>query len=48
MSWKTDATSSPCLDKGDPASPFDLEPAPNGGRVDLGAYGDSAQASKSP
>jgi hypothetical protein len=44
----TDTTTSPCIDKGDPAAPFLLEPAPNGGRLDLGAYGNSAQASKSP
>ena len=43
----TDTTASPCIDKADPAAPFDLEPAPNGGRADLGTYGNSAQASKS-
>jgi len=47
-SFVTDATSSPCIDKGDPASAFALEPAPNGGRIDLGTYGNSAEASKSP
>ncbi|NQT83386.1 right-handed parallel beta-helix repeat-containing protein [bacterium] len=35
---------SPCIDAGDPASPFFLEPEPNGGRVNVGAYGNSAEA----
>jgi hypothetical protein len=43
----TDTTASPCLDKADPAAPFDLEPAPNGGRADLGVYGNAAESSKS-
>ena len=29
--------SSPCIDAGDPTSPFALEPAPNGGRINMGA-----------
>lgn len=36
------------IDAGDPASLFDKEPAPNGGRIDLGAYGDTNQAAVSP
>ena len=36
------------IDSGDPASAFDLEPAPAGTRVDLGAYGNTAEASKAP
>ncbi len=40
---------SPCIDAGDPASPFFNEPQPNGGRVDMGAYGNTPEAtSKSP
>ncbi len=35
---------SPAIDAGDPASPFDREPSPNGGRVDQGRYGDTAGA----
>jgi parallel beta-helix repeat protein len=35
---------SPALDRGAPSDPFSQEPAPNGGRVDLGAYGDTPQA----
>ena len=44
----TDTTTSPCIDKGDPSAAFSLEPAPNGGRVNLGTYGNSAEASKTP
>ncbi len=33
---------------GDPASAYDLQPAPNGGRIELGAYGDTPQAAQSP
>jgi len=40
---------SPCIDAGDPTSPFSNEPEPNGGRVNLGAYGNTEEAtSKSP
>jgi len=42
-----DAVTSPAVDRGDPASSYANEPAPNGGFVNLGAYGDSAQASES-
>ncbi len=35
---------SPCVDAGDPADAFDQEPAPNGGRVDMGAYGNTVFA----
>jgi hypothetical protein len=38
---------SPCIDAGDPASPFALEPLPNGGRVDMGAYGNSGESTPS-
>jgi hypothetical protein len=38
---------SPCIDAGDPNSPVGLEPEPNGGRINLGAYGGTNQASKS-
>lgn len=43
----TDTTTSPCVDAGDPASPFALETLPNGMRIDLGAYGNTPEASKS-
>jgi parallel beta-helix repeat protein len=44
----TDTMTSPCIDTGDPATSFEMEPAPNGARVNMGAYGGTAQASKSP
>ncbi len=40
---------SPCIDAGDPSSPYSNEPQPNGGRVDMGAYGNTPEAtSRSP
>jgi len=45
--WVVDAVHSPAIDAGDPASSYSLEPSPNGNRVNLGAYGNTAQASKS-
>jgi hypothetical protein len=38
---------SPTIDTGNPALPFDLEPAPNGGRVNMGHTGNTAQAATS-
>ena len=35
---------SPCVDAGDPSSDFSNEPEPNGGRIDMGAYGDAPEA----
>ncbi len=35
---------SPCIDAGDPSSDFSNEPLPNGGRIDIGAYGNTAGA----
>jgi hypothetical protein len=35
---------SPAVDAGDPASPFAEEPEPSGGRANLGAYGNTADA----
>jgi parallel beta-helix repeat protein len=43
-----DTAQSPAIDAGDPASDFSAEPAEHGGRINLGAYGNTAQASKSP
>ena len=45
QTWIQDDVSSPCIDNGDPASPFGDEPAPNGGIVNMGAYGGTTQAS---
>ena len=44
----TDDVTSRCIDGGDPTSAVGLEPAPNGDRVNMGAYGGTAEASKSP
>lgn len=42
-----DGQHSPAIDAGDPAAAFAAEPLPNGGRVNLGAYGNTSEASKS-
>jgi len=47
QTWVKDAVTSPCIDAGEPASPIQYEPFPNGGVVNLGAYGGTAEASKS-
>ena len=44
--WNNDASDSPALDTGNPADAFANEPAA-GGRINQGAYGNTAQASKS-
>jgi hypothetical protein len=46
-SWAESLDYSPCLDAGDPTSPYALEPLPNHHRVNLGAYGNTTVASKS-
>lgn len=46
-SWVQDDVMSPCIDAGNPMSPIGLEPFPNGGRINMGAYGGTAEASKS-
>jgi hypothetical protein len=46
-SWVMDDVTSPCIDAGDPNSPVGDEPEPNGGRINMGAYGGTAEASKS-
>jgi M6 family metalloprotease-like protein len=45
--WVVDEVTSLCIDAGDPAGLFDLEPAPNGSRINMGVYGGTAEASKS-
>ena len=47
QSWIQDSVSSPCIDAGDPNGDFSLEPEPNGSIINMGAYGGTAQASKS-
>lgn len=46
-SWLRDERTSPCVDAGDPDTPIHQEPFPNGGTVNLGAYGGTTHASKS-
>mgnify|MGYP001111685236 CR=1 FL=1 len=43
-----DAASSPAIDRGALGDSFSNEPGPNGGYVNIGAYGNTPQASKSP
>jgi hypothetical protein len=38
---------SPCIDAGDPTFPYNHEPQPNGGRINLGAYGNTREATPS-
>ena len=45
--WVQDDVTSPCIDAGDPNGPIGTEPFPNGGRVNMGAYGAGNKAGKS-
>jgi predicted outer membrane repeat protein len=45
--WVLDDVTSACIDKGDWDSPVGDEPYPNGGRINMGAYGGTIEASKS-
>ncbi len=45
--WVRDEVTSPAIDAGDSASPVGYEPAPNGGTVNMGVYGGTAEASLS-
>jgi hypothetical protein len=45
--WIQDDVTSPCIDAGDPMAPISWEPFPNGGFVNMGAYGGTSEASKS-
>ena len=45
--WIADLADSPCIDAGNPKSKFRNEPEPNGGRINMGAYGNTPSASKS-
>ncbi len=40
------SSTSPAIDVGDPAADYSREPAPNGSRLNLGAYGNTAEASR--
>jgi len=46
--WILDQETSPCIDAGDPADDIGEEPEPNGGRINMGAFGGSALASLTP
>lgn len=45
--WILDNSTSPCIDAGDPLFDLSTEPFPNGGRINMGAYGGTAFASMS-
>jgi len=45
--WAFDEVTSPCVDGGDPAANPGQEQMPNGGRINMGAYGRTACASMS-
>jgi len=47
QTWILDDVMSPCIDAGDPNSPIGDEPEPNGGVINMGAYGGTIEASKS-
>jgi len=47
QSWVIDEVTSLCIDAGDPNTPINDEPFPNGGIINMGAYGGTAEASKS-
>ncbi|MHC4643495.1 MAG: right-handed parallel beta-helix repeat-containing protein, partial [Planctomycetota bacterium] len=48
QSWVQDAVTSRCIDAGNPGCPLGDEPVPNGNRRNMGAFGGTAEASKSP
>jgi parallel beta-helix repeat protein len=48
LGWVQDVLTSPCIDTGNPASDWTAEPPPNGEHINMGAYGGTLQASKSP
>jgi len=45
--WVIDDQTSPCIDAGDPLDDVSAEPAPNGRRINMGAYGGTGSASLS-
>jgi len=47
-SWVKDDVTSPCIDAGDPNMPVGDELFPNGGIINMGAYGGTIEASMSP
>ena len=47
QTWILDDATSPCIDTGDATMAVGAEPAPNGGIINMGAYGGTVRASKS-
>jgi hypothetical protein len=45
--WAFDTVTSPCVDAGDPSLDPGAERIPNGGRINMGAFGGTPQASLS-
>ena len=45
--WLPDSQHSPCIDVGDPTSIYEIEPLPNGDRINIGAFGNTEEASLS-
>ncbi len=45
--WVIDEVTSLCIDAGNPMDPIGHEPFPNGGMINMGAYGGTEEASKS-
>ncbi|MHC4425357.1 MAG: LamG domain-containing protein [Planctomycetota bacterium] len=45
--WVLDKVTSPCIDGGDPHANYSNEPVPDGGRINMGAYGGTRYASMS-
>jgi len=45
--WTNDGQTSPGIDAGDPSDDYSLEPAGNGGRVNLGTFANTPEASRS-
>ncbi len=48
QTWLCDEQTSPAIDAGDPVSELGPEPSPNGGIANMGVYGGTSEASKSP
>ncbi len=44
--WVADTVTSPCIDAGEPAGAYNVEPSPHGGRVNIGLYGNTYEASR--
>jgi len=48
QTWMQDDITSPCIDAGEPGPSVGSEPSPNGDIINMGAYGGTDEASKSP